>query len=146
MAESKIFFRMAGKVHPKFHTPGNSVIILGVWSSLLVLSGSFDILADMFVFMGWVFYGLVIIGLFILRKKMPLAERPYKAWGYPLVPFIFILFTVIYIGTTLYNDIDNYVSGKSPIINSVFGLLLTATGIPLYFYFKKRYKPSANSD
>jgi APA family basic amino acid/polyamine antiporter len=140
MAETKIFFKMAGKVHPKFQTPGNSVIILGVWSSLLVLSGSFDILADMFIFMSWVFYGLVIIGLFILRKKMPMAERPYKAWGYPLVPVIFILFTAMYIGTTLYNDIDNYVNGKSPIINSVFGLLLTATGIPLYFYFKKKYK------
>ncbi|HEY6064132.1 MAG TPA: hypothetical protein VIV35_11015, partial [Chitinophagaceae bacterium] len=75
-----------------------------------------------------------------LRKKMPLAERPYKAWGYPLVPAIFILFTVIYIATTLYYDIDNYMNGKSNIINSVFGLLLTALGIPLYFYFKMRNK------
>jgi len=143
MAETKTFFKMAAKVHPKFRTPGNSIIILGVWSCLLVLSGSFDILADMFIFMGWVFYGLVITGLFILRKKMPLAERPYKAWGYPIVPIIFVLFTVIYIATTLYSDISNYVSGKSPIINSVFGLLLTATGIPLYFYFRRK-KPESN--
>ena len=143
MAETKTFFKIAAKVHPKFKTPGNSIIILGVWSCLLVLSGSFDILADMFIFMGWVFYGLVITGLFILRKKMPLAERPYKAWGYPIVPIIFVLFTVIYITTTLYSDISNYVSGKSPIINSVFGLLLTATGIPLYFYFRRK-KPENN--
>jgi APA family basic amino acid/polyamine antiporter len=145
MAETKIFFKAAAKVHPKFQTPGNSIIILGVWSCLLVLSGSFDILADMFIFMSWVFYGLVIIGLFILRKKMPQAERPYKAWGYPLVPAIFILFTVIYIATTLYYDIDNYVNGKSNMINSVFGLLLTAIGIPLYYYFKRKNKKEKSS-
>jgi APA family basic amino acid/polyamine antiporter len=140
MAETKIFFKAAGKIHPRYHTPGNSIVILGVWSSLLVVSGSFDILADMFIFMSWVFYGLVIIGLFILRKKMPLASRPYKAWGYPLVPAIFILFTAIYIATTLYNDISNYLNGKSLVINSVFGLLLTITGIPFYFYFKMKNK------
>ena len=138
MAESKIFFSWSGKVHPKFNTPGNAVLILGVWSSLLVLSGSFDILADMFIFMSWIFYGLVVIGVFILRKKLPDAERPYKAWGYPWVPLIFIVFTAIYIGTTLYNDIANYMNGTSSIINSVFGLLLTAIGVPLYFYFKKK--------
>ena len=139
MSDAKIFFKQAGKVHPRFHTPGNAVLILGVWSSLFVLSGSFDILADMFIFIGWIFYGLVILGLFILRRRMPDAERPYKAWGYPLVPLLFLIFTVIYIVITLYNDINNYVEGKSPIINSVFGLLLTAIGIPLYFYFKRKY-------
>ena len=138
MAESKLFFNWSGKVHPKFNTPGNSVLLLGVWSSILVISGSFDILADMFIFMSWIFYGLVVIGVFIMRRKMPDAERPYKAWGYPLIPLIFIAFTGVYIGTTLYNDITNYLNGSSPIINSVFGLLLTAIGIPLYYYFKRK--------
>jgi APA family basic amino acid/polyamine antiporter len=137
MSVSGTFFPWAGKVHPKFNTPGNACIILGTWSCLLVLSGSFDILADMFVFMSWVFYGLVVTGVFILRKKMPDAQRPYKVWGYPLVPGIFIFFTGIYVATTLYNDIANYRAGKSAIINSVFGLLLTAVGVPLYFYFKR---------
>lgn len=140
MSDSKMFFNWAGKIHARFHTPGNSVILLGVWSSLLVLSGSFDLLADMFIFISWIFYGLVIWGLFILRKKMPDVERPYKAWGYPIVPLIFLLFTTGYIATTLYNDITNYVSGKSTIINSVFGLLLTAFGVPLYYYFKHKNK------
>lgn len=138
MAESKIFFSWSGKVHPTFHTPGNAVMLLGVWSSILVISGSFDILADMFIFMSWVFYGLVVMGVFILRRKMPDAERPYKAWGYPWIPLVFISFTALYIGTTLYNDISNYRNGSSPIINSVFGLLLTATGVPLYYYFKRK--------
>ena len=140
MGESKTFFSQTAKVHPKYKTPGNAVIILGIWSSLLVLSGSFDLLADMFIFVSWIFYGLVIFGLFILRIKMPGKERPYKAWGYPVVPFIFLVFTVIYIATTLYNDINNYVQNRSPFINSVFGLILTAIGIPLYFYFKAKNK------
>ncbi len=146
MSDSKIFFKQAGKVHPKFHTPGNAVLILGVWSSLFVLSGSFDLLADMFIFIGWVFYGLVILGLFILRRRMPTAERPYKTWGYPLVPILFLLFTAVYIVTTLYTDITNYVEGRSSIINSVFGLLLTAAGIPLYYYFKWKNKKQEQVD
>jgi basic amino acid/polyamine antiporter, APA family len=139
MAETKTFFGWAGRVHPKFQTPGNAVIVLGVWSILLVLSGSFDILADMFIFMSWVFYGLTVAAVFILRKKYPDAERPYRTWGYPLVPVIFILFTGVYIATTLYSDITNYREGRSPVVNSVFGLLLTSIGIPLYFYFKRKY-------
>ena len=139
MSENKTFFEWAGIVQPRFKTPGNSVIILGVWSSVLVLSGSFDTLADMFVFMSWVFYGLTVACVFVLRKKKPHVLRPYKTFGYPLVPAVFIVFTGIYVVTTLYNDIYNYNHGKSPVINSVLGLLLTACGIPLYYYFKKRY-------
>jgi len=96
----------------------------------------------MFIFMVWVFFGLVVFGGFIFRKKMPAVERPYKAWGYPLVPAIFILFTMFYLGTTVYNDIHNYLTGKAPVINSVFGILLTAIGIPLFYYFK--FKASKN--
>ena len=145
MGETKTFFSGTAKVHPKFKTPGNAVLILGIWSCILVLSGSFDLLADMFVFVSWVFYGLVILGLFILRKKMPDAVRPYKAWGYPVIPAIFLLFTTVYIVTTLRTDINNYVEGKSPIINSVFGLILTAIGIPLFYYFKGKNKKESST-
>lgn len=136
MSESKTFFRFAGRVQPRFKTPGNAILLLAMWSSLLVLSGSFDLLADMFIFIGWIFYGLVIMALFILRRRMPHVERPYKAWGYPFIPLLFLIFTTLYIVTTLYTDISNYISGKSQMINSVFGLILTAIGVPLYFYFK----------
>ena len=145
MGESKTFFPQVAKVHPKFKTPGNAVLVLGIWSCILILSGSFDLLADMFIFVSWVFYGLVILGLFILRKKMPDKARPYKAWGYPVIPLIFLLFTGVYIVTTLYNDITNYMQGKSTIINSVFGLLLTAIGIPLYYYFTRKNKREKSS-
>jgi APA family basic amino acid/polyamine antiporter len=140
MAQDGYFFKWAGKVHPRFQTPGNSLWLHAIWSSLLVVSGSFDMLTDMFVFVSWIFYAIIAIGLFILRRKMPDANRPYKVWGYPLVPGVFILFTIFYLCLTVYNDVKNYVEGKSPIINSLFGLGLTLAGVPLYFYFKRKRK------
>ena len=141
MGQEGSFSTWAGKVHPRFNTPGNALWLQGIWSSLYVLSGSFDMLTDMFVFITWIFYGFAAYGIFILRKKMPDAERPYRVWGYPWVPILFIFFTAFYFVVTLYNDINNYVTGKSYFINSVFGLLLTVIGIPLYFYFRKKNRP-----
>lgn len=140
MAEEKKFFHWAGTANPKFKTPGNALILHLIWSLFLILSGSFEILGDMFIFVTWIFYACIAFGIFILRKRMPDAERPYKVWGYPIIPIIFILFAVYYIFTTLYSDIINYLDGKTTIINSVFGLALTAIGIPLYFYFTKKKK------
>jgi basic amino acid/polyamine antiporter, APA family len=138
MGEDGNLFRWTGKVQPRYGTPGNAVIVIGVWSIALIFSGSFDILADMFVFMTWVFHALFAIALVVLRKKMPDAPRPYRVKAYPLIPIIFIAFTIFYLVTTIYNDIVAYNSGKAPIINSVFGLLLTATGIPFYLYFQRK--------
>ena len=138
MAKDGFFFPWAGKVHPRFQTPGNALWLHAAWSSLLVISGSFDMLTDMFVFVSWVFYAIIAIGLFILRKKMKDHPRPYKVWGYPVVPALFILFTVFYLCLTVYNDVKNYSEGKSPIINSLLGLGLTLLGVPFYFYFKRK--------
>jgi len=132
------FFRFTGKVHPRFGTPGNAILFMGVVSILFVFSGSFDLLADMFVFLSWIFYGLTAVGFFLLRRRMPDAPRPWKAKGYPLLPAIFVIFTAFYLVVTVYNDIANYSAGKSPIIESVFGLLLTACGIPFYLYFQRQ--------
>ena len=142
MAEEKHFFHFTDKVSKKYHTPVNALWLQAIWAVLLVFMGSFDMLMDMFVFISWVYYGFAAYGIVILRKKMPEAERPYKLKGYPYLPAIFILFTTLYVVVTLYNDINNYLEGKSAIINSVFGIALTAIGIPLYWYFKK--KPAAN--
>ena len=139
MATERKFFSWAGKVHPRFHTPGNALCLQGAWSCLFVVSGSFDMLTDMFVFVTWIFYGFAGYGIFILRKKMPDVVRPYKVWGYPIVPIVFILFAAFYFAVTLFNDVSNYINGKSQFINSGFGLLLTLAGVPLYWYFKKKH-------
>jgi APA family basic amino acid/polyamine antiporter len=141
MAQEKSFFQWVGKVHPRFNTPGNALLLHGGYTSFLVLSGSFDMLTDMLIFVSWLFYGLSAAGVFILRYKMPNAQRPYKVWGYPIVPGVFVLFTVFFLGMTLASDIRLFIEGKTVIINSLFGLLLTALGIPLYWYFTRSSHP-----
>ena len=138
MSEEKNFFPLFGKVS-KFNTPANALWLQFIWGTVLVMTGSFDTLFDMFIFTQWIFYGFLGIGIFILRKKMKNVERPYKVWGYPYVPIVFIAFSGFYFVITMYNEVSNYLSGKTQIINSVFGLVLIATGIPVYWIFKKKY-------
>lgn len=146
MAQDNRFFKMAGKVHPRFQTPGNALLVhLGVMI-LMVLSGSFYILADMYIFIVWAFNLMMMIGLFILRKKMPDKERPYRVWGYPWIPILVILFNAFYLTITLVDDIQNYIEGKSRLMNSVFGLVVTAAGIPLYYYFRRKYNNKKEPD
>ena len=140
MARNDRFFRMAGKVHPRFNTPGNALLVHLGLMIVMVLSGSFFILADMYIFIVWVFNLMMIAGIFILRKKMPDKERPYKVWGYPWMPVLVIIFNAFYLVITLIDDVQNYIEGKTHIMNSVFGLVVTAMGIPLYWYFRWRYK------
>ncbi len=140
MAEEGVFFKAIGNVHPIHKTPANSIWLQCTWACLFVVTGSFDMLTDLFVFITWIFYGFGAAGVFILRRKMPWAERPYKVWGYPFTPIVFVLFTGFYFVLTLYADIHNYVTGKTHFISSAFGLLLVSAGIPFYFYFKKKYK------
>jgi APA family basic amino acid/polyamine antiporter len=140
MAQEGIFFTFAGKIHSKYNTPGNAMLLHLGWMIVMVFSGSFYILADMYIFVTWLFNLMLVAGVFVLRKKMPDAVRPYKVWGYPFVPIIALLCTSLYLGITLYNDIMAYTSGKTNLINSVFGIAITAVGIPFYFYFKKKNK------
>jgi APA family basic amino acid/polyamine antiporter len=140
MGRDGLFFRWTGKEHPRFNTPGNALWLHGIWASILVISGSFDLLADMFTFIAWIAYLMGAIGIFILRRKMPATPRPYKTWGYPLVPALFILFAAFYVVCTIWNDIANYISGRVPVINSVLGIVITAAGIPLYWIFSKKKK------
>jgi APA family basic amino acid/polyamine antiporter len=98
MARDGQFFKTAGKVHPKFQTPGNALLVhLGVMI-VMVLSGSFFILADMYIFIVWTFNLMLMIGLFILRKKMPDKERPYRVWGYPWIP-ILVIYSMLFISS-----------------------------------------------
>lgn len=138
MAKEGLFWGPIGNVHPKFRTPANALMLQAIWTSLLVLSGTFDILTDMLIFISWIFYAAGAFGVFVLRKKMPDAPRPYKVVGYPYVPAIFVIFALAFVIFTLYNDIVNYAQGNSQIINSIFGLLLVAIGIPIYIYYQRK--------
>jgi basic amino acid/polyamine antiporter, APA family len=142
MAKDGLFFANVGKAHPRFHTPSNALLMQAAWASVLVLSGTFDMLTNMLIFVIWIFYALGAFGVFVLRKKMPdeLLEkpRPYRVWGYPIVPAIFVGFATLYVLITLYNDIATYVRGESVLINSALGLVLVGAGVPLYYYFRRK--------
>jgi APA family basic amino acid/polyamine antiporter len=146
MAGEGNFFKWAGKVHPKHRTPGNALLLHFLVMTVMVFSGSFYILTDMYIFVAWLFNLMMISGVFILRKKMPYAERPYRVWGYPWVPLVLLTFTAFYLGFTLYNDISAYTAGKTRIMNSVLGLVLTAAGIPFYLYFRWKYKNTPDEE
>lgn len=145
MSKKKVFFDIYGRTHPKFHTPANSLVFQAIWTSILVLSGTFDTLTDMLIFVSWIFYGLGAYGVFVLRKTMPDHPRPYKVFGYPFVPAVFVIFSIFFVGFTLYSDIlnfinNNFAAGEPRIIKSLFGLLLVLLGVPFYLYFKVKNK------
>lgn len=140
MAREKMFFPSIGAVHSRYRTPGNALILQAVWTSILVFSGTFDTLTDMLIFVSWVFYALGAFGVFVLRRTMPNVPRPYRVWGYPLIPAIFIAFACLYVGVTVYGDIVAYNEGRAEIINSAFGLFLVGMGIPFYIYFRSKNK------
>lgn len=133
MARDGMFFKSLGKPHPKFSTPGISLIVQGIWSSFLTLTGTFDTITDYVIFASWLFYGLGAFGVFILRKKMPDTYRPYKVIGYPILPATFVIFSILFVGNTIYSDTSN----------AMMGLILISIGIPFYFYWK--YFMKANS-
>lgn len=138
MAKDGLFIPWTAKQHPRFQTPGNALWLHGMWASVLIISGSFDMLADMFTFATWAAYLLGAAGIIVLRKKMPDQPRPYRVWGYPVVPWLFIAFASFYVVSTIFNDVNNYISGRVPVINSLLGLSVTALGIPVYYYFRKK--------
>lgn len=138
MAKERMFFRVAERINERHHTPTVSLTMQFVWTSVLVFSGTFDMLTDMLIFVSWGFYALGAAGVFILRRKMPDAPRPYRTWGYPVVPIVFILFAVVFLGYTVVSDFTNYYAGTVPVVNSVWGLILLASGIPFYVYFSKK--------
>lgn len=135
MARDKLFFSPLGNIHPKFGTPHTSLIIQGLWSCVLVLSGSFDTITDYVIFAAWLFYMLGAAGVFVLRKKMPYVNRPYKVWGYPYVPAIFVVFSFLFLINSVVSDSQD----------AAMGSILILSGLPIYLYWKYHSKKNGNS-
>ncbi|HVV00655.1 MAG TPA: amino acid permease [Verrucomicrobiae bacterium] len=140
MSRRNVFPQFLGRAHPRFHTPAASLLVQGLWSVLLLFSGTFDTLTDTLIFVSWIFYAASAYGVFVLRRKEPATPRPYKVPGYPIVPWIFILFASAYLVFTVYDDITGYqaavAAGKAALINSVFGVALVLVGAPIYFFYR----------
>jgi APA family basic amino acid/polyamine antiporter len=128
MARERLFFSSIGKLN-KTNVPSNSLLWQGIWASVLVLSGTFDQLTDMIIFAVFIFYGATSLGVFILRRRMPDAYRPYKVWGYPVVPAIFIIFCIgLFFNTIMTRPRE-----------AVIGLTLILSGIPVYIFLQRKY-------
>jgi APA family basic amino acid/polyamine antiporter len=128
MSRERLFFSGIGKLN-KHNVPGNSLLWQGIWASVLVLSGTFDQLTDMLIFAVYIFYGATALGVFILRRRMPDAHRPYKVWGYPVVPAIFVLFCVgLFCNTIITRPRE-----------AAIGLALILLGIPVYFLLRGKF-------
>ena len=127
MARDKLFFRQAAKVHPKFKSPANALVIQAMWASVLTFSGTYNQLITYIIFASWIFYAMSCAAVIILRKKRPEMKRPYKTPGYPYIPIIFILFAVFLTFNTILEAPRDAAVGA--------GIILA--GLPLYFYWKK---------
>ncbi|MBS1947844.1 MAG: amino acid permease [Bacteroidetes bacterium] len=127
MAKEGLFFRPVARLN-KAHVPGVSLWYQGIWASILVLSGTFDQLTDMIIFAVFIYYGATALGVFVLRKKMPDVPRPYKVWGYPVVPAVVVLFSAVLFFNTIFARPRE----------AAIGMALMLTGVPLWFWFRRR--------
>lgn len=140
MAQRGSFPRVLGRVHPRFRTPAASLVAQGVWASVLLFSGTFDMLTDRLIFVAWVFYAAGAFGIFVLRRREPKAQRPYRVPGYPWVPAGFVIFALTFLAFTVYNDLTQYradvAAGKPAMIQTLFAVSLVFVGAPFYFLFR----------
>jgi APA family basic amino acid/polyamine antiporter len=128
MAKDGLFFRSVARVNPRFHTPAVSLLFQGVWASLLTLSGSYNELLEYVIFAVMLFYILTIAGLFWLRRKRPDAPRPYRAFGYPVLPGVYLIFALFVEWALLTHKATR----------SAAGLCIVAVGIPVFYLWRRR--------
>jgi APA family basic amino acid/polyamine antiporter len=128
LARDRLFFKRVAKIHPRFQTPSFAILLQALWASILALTGSFEQLFTFAMFVGILFWIAAAASVFTLRKKFPDLPRPYKTWGYPLVPMVFIItLSGVLLSALL----------KRP-VQSLTGLGITMIGIPVYYWWKKK--------
>jgi APA family basic amino acid/polyamine antiporter len=136
MAKDGVFFKRIAEVHPRYHTPMFAILSQTVWAIVLLLFwGTYEKLISYVVFTDWIFFALAAFGIFILRKRQPKAERPYRTLGYPVTPIIFIAISVWFVLNTLIERPSE----------SWAGLGFLALGVPVYYFWKRANKPSLPS-
>lgn len=128
MAKDGLFANSMAKLHPKTESPYVAILVQAVFSAVLAMSGSFDQLTDYVVFASWIFYALVTGSVFVFRKRLPHADRPYKTLGYPWVPVVFLVLAVLLLINTLWTSPQE----------SLWGLVIIMAGAPVY-YIQKKY-------
>ncbi len=131
MAESGAFLPAAGRVHPRFGTPHVAIILQSGWATVLLLSNTYGQLLQFVTFGDWIFFGLTALALIVLRRKMPDAPRPYKVWGYPVVPAVFFLVSAAVVVNVF----------AASFLKSAVGTLLILIGLPVYLFSRRQGVP-----
>jgi basic amino acid/polyamine antiporter, APA family len=126
-AADGLFPRSLARLNPRFHTPAVSIVAQAVIAMLFAMTGTYDALYTKVIFSEFLFYALVTSAVFVLRRREPALERPYRTWGYPLVPAVFVTLSVLLL-------VNTFVEQRS---DSLWGLLLVGSGIPAYFLWKR---------
>jgi len=127
MARDGLFFSRLGELHPRTYTPNAALLLQGVWASALTLTGTYSDLLDYIIAAVLIFYAMAIGALFVFRRKWPDAERPYRAPGYPVVPALYLAFSVL-IEVCLLVEKPRYTWP---------GFLIVAAGIPVYYLWRR---------
>lgn len=127
-ARDGLFFKIFGEVHQRYGTPAFAVLLQGVWAALLSLSGTYTGLFSFAMFAAWIFYGMAVVGVIILRKKRPEWERPYRMWGYPVTP-------VLFGAASLWLVVSTLIEKPLP---SLSGLVLIVSGLPFYYWWRRQ--------
>jgi len=128
MARDRLFFEGLAKVSPRTRVPIRSLVVLGIWSGVPALSGSYDTLTDSAIFALTLFYAFVAASVFIFRRRLPDTQRSYRTWGYPVVPIVFLVITAWLILTTIWNTPKQ----------TAIGLGLILIGLPVYLIWSSR--------
>ncbi len=129
------FARSFGRVHPRYRTPAVAILTMGVWGSVLTLSGKYEQIISYVVFGSWAFYALTALSVVVLRRKMPDAPRPYKAWGYPYATLLLVAVTGWFLYNTVVHDTRN----------AIIGIVLLLASLPFYAYWAGRRKKAGSS-
>ncbi len=130
MADDKLFFRAMSYVHPRYRVPSKALIGQAIWSCLLCLTGTYQDLYEFVVFALVIFFGATGLAVIVLRRKHPHLPRPYRTWGYPVVPILFALINLLIFINTVVSEPQK----------SLLGLLMLGLGIPAYLYWRRKSK------
>ena len=127
-ARDRLFFAQFGDVHPRFQTPGFAIVFSGIWTAILILTGSYATLYTYSILAAWIFYTMSVGAVFVLRRKLPDAHRPYRMWGYPYTLWLFVAVSVWFMA-------DALVTQTLP---SMMAILIVATGVVAFRIWRLR--------
>jgi APA family basic amino acid/polyamine antiporter len=135
MATDGVFFARLAAVHPGFGTPAAAILGTAAWSTVLVLSGSFEQLLAYVVFMSWLWFALAALAIFVARRRQPAAVRPFRAPGYPVTPSLFVAAAFVIVVNTIV---------AQPVQSSI-GLALALAGVPAYLFWRRGLSATGRS-